>query len=86
MPDSIPFSASPESLAEAELSDEEAEDGSHEVPGVADRPRLDNRRTPGVPEHGVDLPLPAVSSSRTLLHPLEAAQRSRTTTPAVSAF
>ena len=97
VPDTIPFSASPESLAEAELSEEEVEDGGHETPGKAERPRLheapdipirrrlEDRHTVALPEHEIDAPHPAVSSPRTLLHPLEAAQRSRTTTPSGSA-
>lgn len=72
VPETIPFSTSPESLAEAELSGEEADGRDHAV-DAADEPR---------PEPFVsEAPHPPMDGIRTLLHPLEAAQRSRTTTP-----
>ncbi|KAL9965793.1 hypothetical protein ACROYT_G029640 [Oculina patagonica] len=77
IPDSIPFSAAPEPIAEVELSEEEeeAEDGR---PDMAEGE--DGHPAPGLGSES-DIPHPAVSEARTLLHPLEAAQRSRTTTP-----
>lgn len=77
IPDTIPFSAVPEPIAEVELSEEEeeAENGGADAAEVEDgHPAPDLGRES-------DMPHPAVSEARTLLHPLEAAQRSRTTTP-----
>ena len=76
VPETIPFSTSPESLAEAELSGEEA-DGSEHAVDAADEPRPEDMLGPVVS----DAPHPPMDGIRTLLHPLEAAQRSRTTTP-----
>lgn len=76
VPETIPFSTSPESLAEAELSGEEADGREHAV-DAADEPRPEDMLGPVVS----DAPHPPMDGIRTLLHPLEAAQRSRTTTP-----
>ena len=77
IPDTIPFSAASEPIAEAELPDEEEEaEGSR--PFVAE---VENGHPTHGLEHERDIPHPVVSEARTLLHPLEAAQRSRTTTP-----
>ena len=73
VPETIPFSTSPESLAEAELSGEGTDGRDHAV----DEPRPEDSHEPFVSE----APHPPVDGIRTLLHPLEAAQRSRTTTP-----
>ena len=77
IPETIPFSATPKQIADAELSEEEeeAEDGGHDAAEVENGP-------PGpLPDHENGMPHPTVDAARTLLHPLEAAQRSRTTTP-----
>ena len=76
VPETIPFSTSPESLAEAELSGEEADGRDHAV-DAADEPRSEGTHRPVVSE----TPHPPMDGIRTLLHPLEVAQRSRTTTP-----
>ena len=75
VPETIPFSTSPESLAEAELSGEEADGREHAV-DAGDEPRPEGTHRPVDSE----APHPPTDSIRTLLHPLEAAQRSRTTT------
>lgn len=78
IPETIPFSATPKQIADAELPEveEEAEEDSRR-----DAADVEN----GLPAPGLDhdggKPHPVVDGARTLLHPLEAAQRSRTTTP-----
>ena len=78
IPETIPLSATPKKIADAEMSEveEEAEeDGERDTAKVENRPPA-----PGL-GHDSGIPHPAVDGVRTLLHPLEAAQRSRTTTP-----
>ena len=74
----MPFSATPKPIADAELS--EVEEEAEEDDG---RDAADEGNEPPAPGLGHDngMPHPAVDAARTLLHPLEAAQRSRTTTP-----
>lgn len=78
IPETIPFSATPKQIADAELSvvEEQAEED-----GKRDAAEMENAHpVPGL-DHDSGRPHPAVNGARTLLHPLEAAQRSRTTTP-----
>lgn len=80
IPDTIPFPAAPEQIAEAEFSGGEEEEAE---PGRTDATEMETRQPmPGM-EHEIDRVNPPASGARTLLHPLEAAQRSRTTTPMV---
>lgn len=77
IPETIPFSATPKQIVDAELSEEEeeAEDGGR------DAAEVENGPSAPLPGHESGMPHPTVDAARTLLHPLEAAQRSRTTTP-----
>ena len=59
------------------MEEEAEEDGGRDVAEVENEPRAP---APGL-DHDSGMPQPAVDGARTLLHPLEAAQRSRTTTP-----
>lgn len=59
----------------SEVEEEAEEDGGHDAAEVENEPPA-----PGL-DHDSGMSHPAVDGARTLLHPLEAAQRSRTTTP-----
>lgn len=91
VPETIPFSASPESLTEGNMSVTDM----HEITEVGKtahfenedeaetsndtkkpQPHLDGGHTPGIQGGDVDLPHPSQSHRRTLFHPLEAARRS----------
>ena len=76
--ETIPFSATPKQIADAELSEEEEE---AEEDGRRDAAEVENGPPAPLLGHESGMQHPAVDGARTLLHPLEAAQRSRTTTP-----
>ncbi|KAK2573477.1 Centrosomal protein of 295 kDa [Acropora cervicornis] len=91
VPETVPVSASPESLTERNISVTDM----HEIPEVGRMPHFDNEdkaeisnetkrfqrhldhgHTPGIQGGDIDVPQPSQSQRRTLFHPLEAARRS----------
>ena len=91
VPETIPVSASPESLTEGNMTVTDI----HEIPEVGRMPHFDNEdkaeisnetkrfqrhldhgHTPGIQGGDIDAPHPSHSQRRTLFHPLEAARRS----------
>jgi len=78
IPETIPLSATPKKIADAELSEVEEEAVEN---GGRDEAEEENEPPAPSLDHDSGMPHPAVDGARTLLHPLEAAQRSRTTTP-----
>ena len=78
IPETIPFSAAPKKIADAELL--EVEEKAEENVGRDEAEEESEPPAPGL-DHDSGMPHPEVDGARTLLHPLEAAQRSRTTTP-----
>ncbi|PFX25843.1 uncharacterized protein LOC111329743 isoform X2 [Stylophora pistillata] len=76
IPDTIPFSTTPEQFPEAEFSGEEEATET----GKFDEAEMETGQPRPEIGHELDRVNPPASGARTLLHPLEAAQRSRTTT------